>query len=60
MGSKGVDMSDLVPSIIKKGREIGKVGENHLFIWSPCVDCGKKRWVSFEVKTKMPRFQGIA
>lgn len=30
---------------IRDGRKIGYKGYGYKYIWHPCVDCGKKRWV---------------
>ena len=32
---------------IKKGKEIGQKQGRQTFIWSPCIDCGKERWVQY-------------
>jgi len=38
---------------IRKSNEIGRSGYNKC-IWQACVDCGKERWVQFNVKKEAP------
>jgi len=37
---------------IRKGWQIGRKPGKALFIWQPCLDCGKPRWVERRKKSK--------
>ena len=39
---------------IKKASQIGKLERRQKYIWTDCSDCGKERWVAYEVKKKKP------
>jgi len=43
------------PGEIRKAREVGKRGTGrNKYIWIPCMDCGKERWVRIE--KGLPKF----
>lgn len=42
---------------IRPGRDIGYAGKDAKFIWHPCVDCGRERWVLYVIGLGKPKVE---